>query len=118
VESSKFEIISYWQADELKEGAMKCPECGVLLNEFSIGDDVIKECHSCRGLWFEDEQLESVKDEVLPEMGWIDLDLDSLKEQFDFKARTDVLLCPKCRNVTLTKIQDQKTNTEFCTWTL
>ena len=91
---------------------MNCPVCSVQLKKFSIGDDQIRECPACRGLWFANGQLDSVKDEVLPEMGWVDI--AGLKEQFDFKAWTDVLFCPKCHSTSLTKIQDQKTNTEFC----
>jgi Zn-finger nucleic acid-binding protein len=91
---------------------MNCPECNLQLKKFCVGSDHIKECPVCRGLWFERGQLDSVKDEVLPELGWVDI--DSLKDQFDFKAWTDVLSCPKCHNISLTKIQDERTNTEFC----
>jgi Zn-finger nucleic acid-binding protein len=96
----------------LKGGAMNCPECNVQFRKYSIADDQINECPVCRGLWFEKGQLDAVKDEVMPEMGWVDI--DSLKEQFEFKAWTDVLFCPKCHTTSLTKIQDHKTNTEFC----
>lgn len=90
---------------------MQCPECDIAMKEFLVGEEPIKECPRCRGLWFEPGQLENVKDEVLPDMGW--LDVAALKEQFDFKAYTDKLFCPKCRDNVLTKIQDRKTRAEF-----
>jgi Zn-finger nucleic acid-binding protein len=81
-----------------------------------VGDDVIQECPACRGLWFVKGQLDSIKDEVLPETGWVDV--DRLKEQFDYKARTEnPLYCPQCRDIALTRVEDQKTKTafRFCT---
>lgn len=103
----------YVYPEEIIKGeAMKCPECEAEMGVFDIGDDVVKECHNCRGLWFEQGQLDAVKDEVLPEMSWVDT--DSLKEQFDFMADTNVLFCPKCNANSLTRIQDGETNVEFC----
>jgi Zn-finger nucleic acid-binding protein len=90
---------------------MNCPECDVQLKKISIGDDQIKECPTCLGIWFDKGQLDSVKDEVLPETGWVDV--KGLKEQFDFKASTDVLSCPQCQDEALFKIQDPNKNTEF-----
>jgi Zn-finger nucleic acid-binding protein len=91
---------------------MNCPECHVQLSEFNIGDDVLKECRVCRGLWFEQGQLDAVHDDVLPEMGWVDM--DRLKDRFDFKTATDVLFCPRCQNIALTKFRDQNSKAEFC----
>jgi Zn-finger nucleic acid-binding protein len=91
---------------------MNCPECDVHLKKFNLADDQIKECPTCRGLWFDKGQLDSVKDEVLPETGWLDVNV--LKEQFDFKASADTLSCPQCQDTALVKLQDQTKNTEFC----
>jgi Zn-finger nucleic acid-binding protein len=92
---------------------MNCPECNnVKFKRFKIGDNQIQECPNCRSLWFDKGQLDAVKDEVLPEMGWVDMHM--LKEQFEFKVSTDVLFCPKCGDIALTNIHDQKSNTEFC----
>lgn len=96
-----------------KGGDMNCPECSrQALTTSRVGDDQILECPTCRGLWFAKGQLDSVKDEVLPEMGWVDL--DRLKEQFDYKARPDNLLyCPQCEDTALARIEDYETKTEF-----
>jgi Zn-finger nucleic acid-binding protein len=100
-----------WAPVRFKGGAMNCPECKVTLKPFDIGDDQINECPACRGLWFKKGQLDSVKDEVLPEMGW--MDIGRLKNAFDFKSRTDTLTCPQCYDTDLTRFEDQKTSTEF-----
>lgn len=94
---------------------MECPECSVKMNESPIGEDIINECPQCRGLWFDKGELGSVKDEVLPEMSW--LDIDTWKKNTDFKATTDILHCPKCPKIALTTIEDQTSATEirFCT---
>jgi Zn-finger nucleic acid-binding protein len=92
---------------------MNCPECSHALKTSLVGDDQIQECPTCRGLWFAKGQLDSVKDEVLPEMGWVDI--DRLKDQFDFKASTEnLLVCPRCKDTALIRIEDQETKTEFC----
>ena len=91
---------------------MNCPECNSQkLKTYRVGDDQIQECPSCRGLWFAKGQLDSVKDEVLPEMGW--LDMGHLKDRFDFRSRKETLHCPQCHEPTLTCMEDQKTKTEF-----
>jgi Zn-finger nucleic acid-binding protein len=96
-----------------KEKAMRCPECNLSMISVRVGEDTLQECRQCRGLWFAEGQLEAVRDEVLPEMGWVDL--AALKDQFDFKASPDdVLTCPSCRRSILHRIQDGRTEAEFC----
>lgn len=82
------------------------------MKKHPVGDDIIKECPSCRGIWFEQGQLDAVKDEVLPEMAWFDV--ATVKEKFDFKISINPLFCPQCPDeISLTKIQDSNTGTEF-----
>ena len=92
---------------------MQCPECDISMNPVAVGDDIIKECHQCKGLWFDSGQLEEVKNEVLPDMKW--LDIEELKDQSDFQAQLDIKFCPVCRDAALVKIHDIKTGAEFCT---
>jgi Zn-finger nucleic acid-binding protein len=92
---------------------MKCPECSEQMKKITIGEDKISECPSCRGLWFEHGKLDAVKDEVLPNMEW--LDIDAWKEQADFKARWEAYSCPRCEEIALTTIEDQKSKTEIST---
>jgi len=90
---------------------MECPQCKEQMKQSTIGEITINECCLCRGMWFDHGQLDAVKDEVLPDMGW--LDIDTWKEQAEFKVRMDPIFCPKCRNIPLTTIQDRKSMTEI-----
>jgi len=53
---------------------MECPQCKEQMKRPTVGEITINECSRCRGLWFEQGQLDVVKDEVLPDMGWLDID--------------------------------------------
>ena len=86
-----------------KEVAMKCPQCKVPMEPNNIDEISIDECPSCRGMWFAQGHLDEVKDKVLPDMGW--LDVDAWKDQAEFEVRKAPDYCPKCRNISLTTIQ-------------
>lgn len=90
---------------------MECPQCKSQMIQNPIGGNTVDECRHCRGLWFDQGELEAVKDEVLPEMSW--LDIDSCWENTDFKIFADVLNCPKCKNTDLTVVQDQASEMEI-----
>lgn len=90
---------------------MTCPQCKGQMKESTIDEITVNECSRCRGMWFEHGQLNAVKDEVIPDMGWIDI--DTWKEQAEFEARMDPNFCPKCQDIALTTIQDRKSNTEI-----
>jgi len=90
---------------------MKCPQCKEQMNQSTIGEITINECPSCRSMWFDHGQLNAVKDEVLPDMGW--LDIDTWKEQAEFEAHRIPNFCPKCREVALTTIKNRKSMTEI-----
>jgi Zn-finger nucleic acid-binding protein len=66
-------------------------------------------------MWFDNGELDAVKDEVLPDMRW--LGIDAWKEQAEFKACRDPYFCPKCRDVALTTVQDlhSATKISLCT---
>jgi Zn-finger nucleic acid-binding protein len=90
---------------------MRCPQCKGQLKQSAFGEMVIDECHSCKGMWFDRGELDGVKDEVLPDMKW--LDIDRWIEQAEFEVRRESKFCPKCRNIVLTMVLDQKSNTEM-----
>ena len=90
---------------------MKCPACHGIMKEKAVGDDRINECPNCRGLWFDRGELEGVKDEVIPEISW--LDIDEWKNRAKFKVNTDTLYCPKCQDVALTAVEDQSSMTKL-----
>jgi len=39
---------------------MKCPKCGVQLEEISLGDVRIDKCFGCQGLWLDAGELDTI----------------------------------------------------------
>jgi Zn-finger nucleic acid-binding protein len=77
----------------------------------TVGGADIGECPQCRGLWFDQGELETVKDEVLPEIGW--LDIEAWKAQAEFRVQLDPKFCPKCRVIALTCVIDARSGTQL-----
>ena len=73
----------------------------------------MRECPTCRSMWFGHGKLETVKDEVLPEMAW--LDIDNWVEQTDFDADIGDRVCPQCHDIFMTTVQDRQSATTFDT---
>jgi Zn-finger nucleic acid-binding protein len=90
---------------------MNCPQCNEQMKESTIDEITINECTHCKGLWFGRGQLDIVKNKVMPDMGWLDIDV--WKEQAEFEALRDVNFCPKCRDIALTTIKDRTSMTEI-----
>ncbi|MCF8068408.1 MAG: zf-TFIIB domain-containing protein [Desulfobacterales bacterium] len=90
---------------------MQCPQCKEPMKCSSIDGIIISECSCCKGMWFENGQLEDVKDEILPDMGW--LEIETWKEQAEFQAGKALSLCPKCRDITLAKIKNSQSTVEI-----
>jgi hypothetical protein len=40
---------------------MKCPKCGMQLEEISFGDVRVDKCFSCEGIWLDKGELESIQ---------------------------------------------------------
>ena len=89
---------------------MRCLECKEPMRPTPVGEVVINECVSCQGMWFNSGQLDDVKDEVLPEIGW--LEIDDWKEEAELKAQKTSDQCPQCREGILTKIEDEQSTTQ------
>ena len=48
---------------------MKCPKCGMHLEEISFGDVRIDKCFSCEGLWLDKGELEVLREKENGFMG-------------------------------------------------
>lgn len=53
---------------------MKCPQCKENMRQSKIDEITINECLRCKGMWFDRGQLDAVKDTVMLDMGWLDID--------------------------------------------
>jgi Zn-finger nucleic acid-binding protein len=62
-------------------------------------------------MWFDQGKLNEVKDEVLPEMAW--LDIDTWIEQAEFDVRTGPRVCPHCKDTFLTVVEDPTAATQL-----
>jgi hypothetical protein len=40
---------------------MKCPKCGMQLEEIALGDVHVDKCFSCEGLWLDQGELERIQ---------------------------------------------------------
>ena len=40
---------------------MKCPKCGMQLEEIAFGDVLVDKCFSCEGLWLDKGELEVIR---------------------------------------------------------
>ena len=89
---------------------MQCPQCKVSMQQKAIEDITINECPDCYGLWFERGDLDEVKDEVLPEMSWLDVDRWLDAAQLD--AHISPHFCPTCGDRHLTTVKDQQSKIE------
>lgn len=56
---------------------MRCPDCGVELVEATLAYVAVHDCHKCKGIWFEHNELERAKDNGDRWVRWIDFDVFS-----------------------------------------
>ena len=73
---------------------MQCPCCSVELNEKMLKDVQIDECHACKGMWFEDDELRKAKDAADNDLNWMDFEI--FKNADKFKTEPKKLPCPQC----------------------
>ncbi|MGD8613607.1 MAG: zf-TFIIB domain-containing protein [Desulfobacterales bacterium] len=78
---------------------MNCPNCKKPLSTCKIGSVTVDECASCRGIWFDKNELEEAKDEIDPDLTWIDLRIWHRQPRFRITPQPHD--CPKCKNVTM-----------------
>ena len=73
---------------------MKCPIDGSTLETHAFHSESVDECPQCKGIWFSPEELREAKDEVDPNLNWLDFDLwsDDASYQVEWSNRD----CPQC----------------------
>jgi len=77
-----------------KESPMNCPRCQSELQTRSTDGVEIDECPSCKGIWFDADELRRVKDEEDKDLNWMDFDL--WKHADRFRVNTKPVNCPNC----------------------
>lgn len=87
-----------------------CPKCNLELKPKNIGPVQVDECHKCKGIWFDKEELRQAKDSTDSDLNWMDFDI--WKHADKFKAKESSLRCPVCK-VTTHKIHYGETPIEI-----
>ena len=83
---------------------MKCPQCGEQMSDRSLERLNIHECKHCRGIWFNQGELEAIGDKGMPDLGWMGMDI--WKQKAEFKASQNPMFCPQCASMTLVTLHD------------
>ena len=72
---------------------MDCPRCQAPMTVKEIGEVRIDECPQCQGMWFDQGEFQAAKDQVDPDLNWLDFDI--WKHQDQFQVSTHPLKCPQ-----------------------
>jgi uncharacterized protein len=93
---------------------MLCPKCRTPLTVRKIGSVVLDECLQCKGIWFDKDELEKAKDEIDPDLRWMDFDLWNQHTRFIVNAHASE--CPRCRKSGMRTIAYQEPDMDmtFC----
>jgi len=74
---------------------VKCPECLGKLEPIDCKGIEIDECTSCRGRWFDRDELRKAKDKQDDDIRWLDFDPFG-KDAEESSAKSEGKICPKC----------------------
>jgi len=85
---------------------MDCPNCKIPLTLRKIGDVSVDECSQCRGIWFDKNEVEEAKDEIDPDLRWMDLKIWHQKPRFQVTDQPHH--CPKCNSIKMQMITYQE----------
>jgi Zn-finger nucleic acid-binding protein len=72
----------------------QCPKCDVELKPESIGPVEVDECPSCKGIWFDKDELRQAKDSTDSDLNWMDFEIWKHADQF--KSKACPRKCPAC----------------------
>ncbi|MDD3006001.1 MAG: zf-TFIIB domain-containing protein [Candidatus Pacebacteria bacterium] len=72
---------------------MKCPRCGKSLDEIIVGNCRVDRCDKCGGIWFDKDELSTIRDERDGNLSWLDFDLWS--DINKLKSGGTYLDCPR-----------------------
>ena len=92
---------------------MKCPTDNTTLESRLVEGVRVNECPTCKGFWFEAEELQKAIDAAEPDLRWMDFDLwtdeDALRAEWSLRK------CPVC-GFTLMKVAyaDTGVTVDYC----
>ena len=93
---------------------MNCPRCSEELQSTNAGTVQVEECPGCKGLWIGDDELRRLKDEVDPDLRWMDFELWEHPDRFHVSATP--VGCPNCgRQIAAIDYGDTGIEVDYCT---
>jgi uncharacterized protein len=72
---------------------MRCPVDKIEMISQEVEGVLIDECPQCKGIWFDQGELEAVKDALEPDTNWMEVDLWRQEDRFDLSQSEG--LCPR-----------------------
>ena len=90
---------------------MHCPMCHEGMKPLKIGEVQIDECLQCRGIWFDKGELAEAKDEVDPDLRWLDFGI--WKQEACFQINDEPLKYPRCQEVDMRAINYKEPDIDF-----
>lgn len=72
-----------------------CSRCHLEMKKAVVSTIEVDECPQCKGLWFDDRELELAKDNTDRDLAWMDFEIWKHPEHFTVGERP--LRCPGCR---------------------
>ncbi len=92
---------------------INCPKCEKKLEEIPFQGVKVDTCSSCKGYWFEKDELRLAKDEKEEDLNWMDVDLWDNEEKFKISKKG--IQCPDC-GVPLYEVNygDSNIKVDFC----
>ncbi len=73
---------------------MNCPRCSNTLEVSEVDGVEVEVCLSCKGTWFDNDELRQAKDVSEPDAAWMDFDI--WKHADRFTSTVDDIRCPRC----------------------
>ncbi len=99
--------------EEKKEEEKTCPDCREKLKEIPFNGVEADKCHSCKGHWFEKDELRMVKDRAEEKINWMDIELWENEDKFKISKKNRK--CPSC-NIPLYEVDygNSDIKVDFC----
>jgi Zn-finger nucleic acid-binding protein len=74
----------------------------------------LDECVKCKGIWFDPGELDEIKEEIEPDLRWMDFDL--WKKLGEFRVTSKPLNCPHGHGIGLRSLyfKNMDVNLQFC----
>jgi Zn-finger nucleic acid-binding protein len=86
-------------------GALRCPKCRADMEQIDIDGTIIDRCASCKGIWFDEGELESLSNSSAA--ATIDTGATNVGRQTN---QIDDYRCPRCGGKMAKKVDSQQTH--------